>query len=499
MQPEVHNSSKNLLLGIDLGSSGLKAVLLSPETGIVATETIPVSLFSDRPGWAEADPKEWWSAVCLVVGKLLTQINCEATAISAVAVSGMVPAILMVDRNGEPLRRAILQNDARASHEITFLKEKLAGIDLLAMTGSVLSQQSVAPKVLWLAKNEPIVFAATHAVMGSYDWIASKLGAQPHVESNWALESGLYTISLQPLTEIQSATGILWPTLLGVERSGNQVGYVSQESAVETGLIAGTPIVVGGADHVLSAFGAGLVEEGDCLIKLGGAGDILVVSNAIYLDSRLYLDSHPVPGKWLPNGCMATSGSLLRWEQALFNNVSLEELDREAEASGPGALLSLPYFLGEKTPLLDPDLRGGILGLHLGTTRGDIHRSYLEAIAYGFKAHFEVFAEGKLNLSRVRVTNGGSKSRLWRTILSDVLNRELHSIVNHPGASFGAAVIAGIGIGEIQDWSYVLNSLEVGEQILPNNKNVEIYQERFNDFTNFGATVAPISHRLARG
>jgi len=196
---------------------------------------------------------------------------------------------------------------------------------------------------------------------------------------------------------------------------------------------------------------------------------------------------------------MATSGSVLRWEQAIFNNASLEDLDHEAEVSKPGALLSLPYFLGEKTPLHDPNLRGGMLGLHLGTTRGDIHRSYLEAIAYGFRSHFEVFSEGNLNLSRVRVTNGGSKSRLWRTILSDVLNQELHSIINHPGASFGAAVIAGIGIGEILDWSYVLNALELGEQILPNENNVEIYNERFQDFIKFGATVAPISHRLARG
>lgn len=499
MLPAVHKSPRNLLLGIDVGSSGLKAVLLSPEVGIVATETIPVALFIDQIGWAEADPNAWWSAVCVVIGKLLKQADQSATAIFAIAVSGMVPAVLVVDDRGNPLRRAILQNDARAVSEISFMQEKLSDVDLLAMTGSVLSQQSVAPTILWLAKNEPKVFAQTHAVMGSYDWIANKLGAEPHVESNWALESGLYTITLQPIEIVQKVTGINWPTLLEVKRSGDQVGYVSQASATETGLIAGTPIIVGGADHVLSAFGAGLVDEGDCLIKLGGAGDILVVSNSIYLDSRLYLDSHPVPGKWLPNGCMATSGSLLRWEQAIFNNASLEDLDHEAEVSKPGALLSLPYFLGEKTPLHDPNLRGGMLGLHLGTTRGDIHRSYLEAIAYGFRSHFEVFSEGNLNLSRIRVTNGGSKSRLWRTILSDVLNRELHSIVNHPGASFGAAVIAGIGIGEILDWSYVLNALELGEQILPNENNVEIYNERFQDFIKFGATVAPISHRLARG
>ena len=136
--------------------------------------------------------------------------------------------------------------------------------------------------------------------------------------------------------------------------------------------------------------------------------------------------------------------------------------------------------------------------MHLGTTRGDIHRSFLEAIAYGFKAHGEVFAEGGLILKRIRVTNGGSKSRLWRTILADVLDRELHSIVNHPGASFGAAVIAGIGIGAIDDWSFVLGALEAGEMISPNPVNVAIYQERYEVFQEFSTVTTPIAHRIAR-
>ena len=256
--------------------------------------------------------------------------------------------------------------------------------------------------------------------------------------------------------------------------------------------------MVGGADHVLSAFGAGLVKTGDALIKLGGAGDILAVSKQVFLDWRLYLDAHPIPGLWLPNGCMATSGSVLRWEQALFGGASLSDLDEEARNSTPGALVSLPYFLGEKTPLHDPDLRGVIAGLHLGSTRGDLHRSFLEGIAYGFKAHVDVFAEGGLILGDVRVTNGGSRSRLWREILADVLHRDLISIINHPGASYGAAVIAGIGTGLIHDWSYVAGALEKGEVISPNPENVAVYEERYQQFMQLSENTATISHSLAR-
>ena len=487
-----------MLLGIDLGSSGVKATLVSPENGIVASTSRGVELYSDQIGWAEADPEEWWQATCQVIAHLLDETGASPSDIVALAVSGMVPAVVICDAGGTPLRRAILQNDARATNEIRELQRALEHMDLLRLTGSVLSQQSVSPTVLWLARSEPALWSRTVSVQGSYDWLARQFGAVPHVEQNWALESGLYDLDLRPLEEVPAATQIPWPDLLPVLRPGSVAGEVSARAAQESGLRPGTTIVVGGADHVLSAYGAGLVKTGDALIKLGGAGDILAVSKKVFLDRRLYLDAHPIPGSWLPNGCMATSGSVLRWEQALFAGESLDVLDEEARHSRPGALVSLPYFLGEKTPLHDPDLRGVIAGLHLGTTRGDLHRSFLEGIAYGFKSHVDVFAEGGLVLGDVRVTNGGSRSRLWREILADVLHRDLISIINHPGASYGAAVIAGIGIGAIDDWSYVAGALERGDVISPDPTNVVIYEERYQQFLQLSSSSAAVSHSLAR-
>jgi xylulokinase len=240
------------------------------------------------------------------------------------------------------------------------------------------------------------------------------------------------------------------------------------------------------------------VHEGEALLKLGGSMDILVVSDEIFLDSRLYLDRHPISGKWIPNGCTATSGSLLRWEQSIFDHVALDELDHAAAMSQPGALLALPFFLGEKTPLHDPDLRGGLLGLNLTTTRGDIHRSFLEGIAYSARLHFEVFKDRGLDLRSIRITNGGSKSRLWREILANVLNRDLTSVIDHPGASYAAAVIAGIGTGLITDWSYVISGLEEGETISPNLDYVALYDERYHQYLEFSDVTTDISHALVR-
>ncbi len=491
-------SSCNFLLGIDIGSSGLKGLLLDSESGIIGTAFSEVALFSDYPGFAEADTNQWWSGLKDIIGSLVSTHDFTPDAIKAIAFTGMLPAVLFLDIERKPLRRAILQNDVRAFLEIEELKKALSGIDLLTKIGSALTQQSVAPTVLWMSRHEPEVLEKTKYIVGSYDWAAMKLGAEPHVESNWAIESGLYNWDGTPAVEVIAATHLEWPDLLVPQNSGTNVGQISHSAAQELGLSTATQIIIGGADLVLSAYGAGLINSGDSLVKLGGSGDLLVVSDKKILDKRLYLDAHPVPGKWLPNGCMATSGSLLRWEQKLFGDIDLIILDSEAELSQPGHLLSLPYFLGEKSPHHDPNLRGAIMGLHLGSTRGDIHRSFLEAIAYGFQEHCEIFASIGLPMGLTRITNGGSKSRLWRTILSDVMQKDLVSVINHPGASFAAAVIAGIGSNYIEDWSFVEGYLEQGEVIAPNKKNQSIYQQRYGEYLELKKKTDPISHSLAR-
>jgi xylulokinase len=472
--------------------------LLDPDRGIVASRSYDVALYSDHPGWAEAETEEWWLGVTTLVPRLLGDVGATGADLAALAVSGMVPAVVLLDEQDRPLRRAILQNDARAAREIDQIRSALGEFDLLALTGSVLSQQSVAPTASWLNFHEPEVWKKVASIRGSYDWLAHALGARDHVEENWAIEGGLYDFDFAAIAAVQDAANVRWPALLDVCAPGTVVGEVSRSAAAATGLAPSTAIVVGGADHVLSAYGAGLVREGECLIKLGGAGDILAVSDEKLLDRRLYLDKHPVPGKWLPNGCMATSGSLLRWEQSLFDDAPLEELDAAAAQSAPGNLLVLPYFLGEKTPLHDPDLRGVMVGMNLATTRGDIHRSFLEAIAYGFRSHVEIFAEDGLDLTRTTVTNGGSKSRLWREILADVLNRDLVSITDHPGAAFGAAVIAGIGTGAIDDWFYVAGALDEGDVISPNPAHVELYDQRYQEFLRLSDVTTSISHDIAR-
>jgi xylulokinase len=487
-----------LLLGVDLGSSATKAVLLEPGRGVVASSSRPVELHSPHPGWAEADPGDWWRNLTELVPDLLTQAGSGPTAIAAVAVAGMVPAVVCIDGDGRPLGRAMLQNDARAVTQISAMADELVDADLLERTGSELSQQSVGPSLRWLAEHEPEVWSRTRHVLGSYDWLAVALGALPHVERNWAIESGMFALDLTPVTDVLESSGAGADVLPRVAIPGSVVGNVSEEAALATGLVAGTPIVVGGADHVMSAFGAGLFAPGDWLIKLGGAGDVLAVTEGTFLDSRLYLDAHPQDGLWLPNGCMATSGSLLRWLQQILGGVDLLTLDAEAADVEPASLLCLPYFLGEKSPLHDPDARGAFVGLHLGTTRGGLHRASLEAIAYGFRQHVDIFAERGVVLGDPRVTNGGSSSVLWKHILADVLERPLVPVIDHPGASLGAAVAAGLGVGAFQSWDVMRDFVRLGTPIEPDPSTSNRYEEGYRMYCDLEPALRPFSHALAR-
>jgi xylulokinase len=489
----------SLVLGLDVGTTGTKAVLADPRNGVVAQASAPSALSSPYPGWAEAQPAQWWSNVCALVPQILGAVGVTAADVAAVSTTGMVPAVIPVDGSGNPLRQAILQNDTRAKDEVRELAAALPGLDFVALTGSALTQQSVAPSLLWLARHEPEVWANTKMVLGSYDWLAVALGARPHVERNWALESGLYALDdgsfLQSLLE---AAGISRDVLPTAVNPGTVIGEVSAAAANQTGLRAGTAIVVGGADHVLSAYAAGLASPGDWLVKLGGAGDILAVTDQVLVDQRLYLDAHPRHGLWLPNGCMATSGSLIRWFQSVAGDVAIPDLEREASAATPAELICLPYFLGEKSPLHDPDLRGAFLGLHLGHTRGDMYRAILEAIAYGFRRHAEIFAERGIRLREIaRVSNGGSRSRVWKQILADALGVVLEPVVDHPGAALGAALAAAVGGGLLADWTAAGDFITLGDPVEPDSSLMERYAEAYELHLDAAGALTTISHRLA--
>ncbi len=490
------------VLGIDIGTTGTKGILLHPECGIVCEAQATSRLRSPQVGWAEEDPRQWWDNVAEVTAACLGEAAVRPSDIAAVGTSGMAPTLILLDARGEVLRPSIQQNDARSEQEIEYFRGQVDRDVVLQRTGSAITQQSIGPKLLWLRRHEPEVMNRAMHVMGSYDYIAHRLTGSYSCERNWALESGLFDLHREDWDDdlLRLATisrdwlgRVCWPTDI--------VGEVSPEAAEHNGIAPGTPVVAGSADHIASAFSAGIKSPGDLLIKLGGAGDILYDLNHVLVDPRLYLDYHVIPGKYLINGCMAASGSIIRWFKENFAvDSEYSTLDAEASTVPPGSqgLVLLPYFLGEKTPVNDPLARGVLLGLTLSHTRAHVHRAILEGISYGFRHHLAVLAERDLGMTRCRVSNGGTRSGLWKQITADVLGVELEEIVGHPGSSLGAAFVAGKGVALFKDWTDIERFVTVAGVVEPDMSAHDTYEELFTVYRNAYDCLKPEFPILSR-
>jgi xylulokinase len=240
--------------------------------------------------------------------------------------------------------------------------------------------------------------------------------------------------------------------------------------------------VAGSADHVAAALAAGLTQHGDVLLKFGGAGDILYCAERPEPDPHFYFDYHDIPGLTLISGCMATSGSLVKWfARELAGGVTLAALDAEAEAIPPGAggIIVLPYFLGEKTPIFDPSARGVFAGVMLHHTRAHLYRAVLEAVCYGFAHHLALLREAHRPIRRVCAADGGSRSKLWMQIAADVTNLPVQVVAGEAASALGAAFVAAMGVGMFTDWNEITRFISQGLVYRPQSAVVDRYQAGF--------------------
>ena len=446
------------ILGLDIGTTACKGLLLAPAGTVLAEASAPQPQFAPQPGWAEADADAWWGNARAVTRDLLAQ--APHAQVRGVGVAGMLPALLLLDERGTPLRRSIQQNDARTGAQIAAMSAATDEAAFLARTGSPISQQSIGPRVRWLREHEPDLMARVAHLCGSYDYVTFRLTGALGIERNWALESGLYDLRTADWADDLLALGAVerrwlptlrWPTDL--------VGTVTPEAAAATGLPAGTPVCAGSADHIASALATGCLDEGDLLLKIGGSADTLYPAARGEPHPQLFLDYHDAPGRFVLNGCMASGGSLLGWFVAQFcrdvpGPNPYATLDAEVAAIPPGCdgLTLLPYVLGEKTPIFDPAARGVLSGLTLAHTRAHVYRAILESFAYGFRHHLDVLRDAGHTPRRALISDGGARSPLWRQIVADTLGLAVTHCDHPSGGALGAALVAGVAVGA-WDWS----------------------------------------------
>jgi len=492
------SATEDVIVGLDIGTTSTIAIVMTPSGEVLGSASRPATLSSPEPGFAEADPAQWWANAREVLREALNATQGKPVAVS---VTGMLPAVVPLDAEGAPLRASIQQSDARNSREVSDMRARLDETAFLARTGQGLTQQLVAPKLRWIERHEPEIFARIAHVVGSYDYLNYRLTGRLSIERNWALEAGFVDLADHELADdLVAESGLPRSAFPRLVSSHQRIGEVSAEAAAATGLPEGAPVFGGAADHIASALAAGLTEAGDVLLKFGGAGDIIAIADRPEPDRRLFLDYHLVPGLYAPNGCMASSGSMLRWLAALIGGgADLAELDAEAAAVPPGAdgVRMLPYFLGEKTPIHDPYARGTVTGLSLGHGRGAIWRAALEAVACGFRHHLEVLTDSGRPARRLFASDGGSRSAVWMQIVADVCGDAVHTLGDSYGSSVGAAWVGAVAAGRAS-WDDVAAARRLGAIYAPKAEAVAVYNRVYADYRALYESLKPFFARGAQ-
>lgn len=488
--------SDGCLMGIDVGTSSTKGVLVDLSGNLLAEASIAHGVSRPHPGWAEQDPDEmWWQDFC----RISLQLTASAQApVLAVGASGIGPCVAVANDNGVPLRPAILYGiDTRATEEIEEFKDRFGADTVLARCGAPITTQATGPKLAWLRRHEPPIYNQARKVFMASSYLVWKLTSRYVLDHHSASQSvPLYDLDRREWIEEwagEVAPGIALPELVS---PCEVVGTVTQQAADATGLAVGTPVAGGTIDAWAEAVSVGADRPGSTMLMYGTTMFIVSTESTPRRHRSLWGTVGTWPDTWCLAGGMAASGALTSWFSELVGEVSFEQLSAEALATPPGSrgLMVLPYFAGERTPLFDPAARGVIAGLTLSHGRAEIYRALLEATAYGVRHNFEAMADAGADLSSVVGVGGGTKGGLWTQIVSDV-TRHPQSLRRYGiGASYGDAKLAGVAIGRIAEnepWN------PTSHVVAPNPANAGLYDELYDIYRNLYSTTADIAHQLA--
>ena len=447
-------ASPRLLLGLDISTTGAKALLINEAGQVVSSATTPLTLQTPYPLWSEQTPEEWWQGIKTSIKQVLAGRDSVSESIAAIGLTGQMHGLVMLDETGRVLRPAILWNDQRTGKQCDQMRAKIGLQRLIKITGNDALTGFTAPKILWVKENEPEVFARTRHVLLPKDFIRFKLTGEYGMDQAGGSGTILFdlkqrTWSQELLEELEFPREWFPPTFEGPEISGQ----ISQSAAGDTGLKVGTPVVGGAGDQAAQATGVGAVEPGIIALTLGTSGVVFAPTESALVEpeGRLHAFCHSSPGRWHFMGVMLSAAGSLQWyRDTIAPDFEFDALIAEAGEIIPGSegLFFLPYLTGERTPHPDPYARGAWIGLTIRHQRAHMTRAVLEGVAFGLKDSFELIQGAGLgSISQVRVSGGGAKSQLWQQILSDILGVELVTVNTTEGAAYGAAMLAAVGAG----------------------------------------------------
>ncbi|GAC1319554.1 MAG: xylulokinase [Chloroflexota bacterium] len=487
-----------LLLGLDLGTSGVKAVLVSVHISmgsrVVADATEEYPLSTPHPGWSEQDPADWWQGVVSVIQRLCDSAEIDTRAIEALAVSGQMHGATLLDRSGDVLRPAILWNDQRCGPQCDAITGQLGLETLVAWVGNPALAGFTAPKIVWVREHEPEIYSRIATVLLPKDYITYRLTGQRATEVSDASGTLLFDVAHRRWSDdMLRALDLPASIVPAVHASTDVIGGVSAEAARQTGLREGTPVVAGGADNACAAVGLGVIHPGQVMTSLGTSGVVLAPSATASVDSRARLHSfcHAVPDMWYAMGVVLSAAGSLRWFRDTLHTRNGAHASEDGQnaydvilnvaarvAPGAEGLLFLPYLSGERTPHGDPDARGVFFGLSLRHTRAHLARSVIEGVTFALGDSADIMRELGIDIATVRTSGGGARSTLWSQIQADVLDARVLRAHLDAGPGVGAAIIAGVGTGVFASFEEATDQLvQIKDEFEPDSARVAAYRD----------------------
>ena len=475
-------------LGLDIGTSAVKALLMDQNGGIAAENSESYPLFTPNPGWAEQNPADWWQASQKVIKNLIRDNKIEAAEIKAVSFSGQMHSSVFLDERMEVIRPAILWSDTRTSKECREIEKRVGGIKELAkLVSNPALEGFTAAKILWLRNNEPENYKKVKKVLLPKDYIRYKLTGELGMDLSDAAGTLLCDVKAEDWSaEIMELLEIEPEIMPPVVKSVDVVGPVTSAAAEKTGLSTKTQVVAGGADNACGAVGSGIIKAGRVMASLGSSGVVVAQTDKPEADpeGRVHLFNHAVPGSHYMMGVMLSAGMSFKWmKEELFNDeVGFEQLNQEAAAVEAGSedLIFLPYLYGERTPHADADARGVFFGISGKHKRGHFIRSVMEGVSFGLRDSLELIKARGVEVEEVRLIGGGAKSELWQQITADIFGETISILNVEQGPAFGAAIIAGVGAGVFSDFESIVEELvDVVKRVEPIEENVEKYNQNY--------------------
>ncbi len=480
-----------LYIGIDLGTSAVKLLLMSADGKIENIVSKEYPLYFPHPGWSEQNPQDWWNAVLEGLAELVK--DCDKSQVAGISFGGQMHGLVILDDNDKVIRPAILWNDGRTIEECEYLNNVIGKEALLNFTGNISFTGFTAPKILWVKNKEPENFAKIKKIMLPKDYIAYMLTGCFCTDVSDASGMLLLDVKNKKWSEkMIEICGVTVNQLAKIYESYEVVGTLKPEIAEKLGLLNSIKIAAGAGDNAAAAVGTGTVGDNLCNISIGTSGTVFISNKSYKVDPNFGLHSFAhADGNFHLMGCMLSAGFCNKWWLGdIIGTKEYEQEMKEIRKLGENHVYFLPYLMGERSPFNDPYARGTFIGMTMDTTRTDMTQAVLEGVAFAIRDSLEVVSSLGTNITRSKLCGGGAKNLIWRKMFANILNIEIDLIESEEGPGYGGAILAAVACGEyatVEEASQKL--VKIVETIKPEAELVEKYEKQYQKFKQIYPTV----------